>query len=109
MFKVHVLFGQARAKDLVLAIKHFASYPSHPNWNPNADINSDNRVDIKDLVLTIKNFGKYWHVQHNTLNISATTPHVADGQDVSTVNVTAQDEHGSPISGQTSSSLVMQE
>ena len=49
-------------KDLVLVIKHFGSYPSHPTkpWNPNADVNSDGKVDIKDLVLAIKHFGEHY-------------------------------------------------
>ena len=49
-------------KDLVLVIKYFGSYPSHPTkpWNPNADINSDNKIDIKDLVLVIKHFGEHY-------------------------------------------------
>jgi len=45
-------------KDLVLLINAFASFPSHPRWNPNADLNGDLKVDIKDLVLLITNFGK---------------------------------------------------
>lgn len=47
-------------KDIVLVIKAFASYPSHPKWNPNADVNSDLKVDVKDLVLTIKHFGQHY-------------------------------------------------
>jgi hypothetical protein len=47
-------------KDLVLVIKHFASYPIHPLWNPDADVNSDGKVDIKDLVLVIKHFGEHY-------------------------------------------------
>ena len=47
-------------KDLVLVIKHYASYPGHPKWNPNADVNSDGKVDIKDLVLVIKHFGEHY-------------------------------------------------
>jgi hypothetical protein len=49
-------------KDLVLVIKYFGSYPSHPTkpWNPNADINCDNKVDIKDLVLVIKHYGEHY-------------------------------------------------
>jgi hypothetical protein len=47
-------------KDLVLVIKHYASYPSHPMWNPNADINGDLKVDIKDLVLVIKHYGEHY-------------------------------------------------
>ena len=50
--------GKVDIKDLVLFIKAFGSYPSHPRWNSEADLNGDNKVDIKDLVLLIKNFGK---------------------------------------------------
>ena len=54
--------GKVDIKDLVLVIKYFGSYPSHPTkpWNPNADINCDNKVDIKDLVLVIKHFGEHY-------------------------------------------------
>lgn len=34
------------------------SQPASPNWNPNADINKDNIVDLRDLVLIAVN---YWH------------------------------------------------
>lgn len=47
-------------KDLVLVIKHFATYPGHPNWKPEADVNGDGKVDIKDLVLVIKHFGEHY-------------------------------------------------
>jgi hypothetical protein len=49
-------------KDLVLMIKYFGSYPSHPTkpWNPNADINGDGKVDIKDLVLVVKHFQEHY-------------------------------------------------
>jgi hypothetical protein len=47
-------------KDLVLVIKYYATYPGHPNWNPNADVNNDGKVDIKDLVLVIKHFAEHY-------------------------------------------------
>ena len=47
-------------KDLVLVIKHYATLPGYPLWNPNADINCDGKVDIKDLVLVIKHFGEHY-------------------------------------------------
>jgi len=46
--------------DLVLVIKHYASYPGHIRWNPNADINNDGKVDITDLVLVIKHYAEYF-------------------------------------------------
>jgi len=52
-------------KDLVLVIKAFGKYKSHPNWNENhlirnADVNNDDKVDIKDLVLVIKHYGEHY-------------------------------------------------
>jgi hypothetical protein len=44
---------------MVLLIKAFGSYPGQPNWNPNADLNNDGKVDIKDMVLLIKHFGEH--------------------------------------------------
>lgn len=38
--------------------KAFDSSPSSSNWNPNADINGDNAVDIYDAIIMAKNFGK---------------------------------------------------
>jgi parallel beta-helix repeat protein len=51
--------GRIDVKDLVLVVKHYASYPSHPEWDPNADVNGDLKVDIKDLVLVIKHYGEH--------------------------------------------------
>jgi len=36
----------------------FSSTPSDPNWNPVADINNDNLVDIFDLVVAALHFGE---------------------------------------------------
>jgi parallel beta-helix repeat protein len=45
-------------RDIAIAAKAFGSYPSHPRWKPNADINGDYKVDIKDVALIAKNFGR---------------------------------------------------
>jgi parallel beta-helix repeat protein len=50
--------GKVDIQDLVLFIKAFGSYVTHPRWNIEADLNNDHKVDIQDLVLLIKNFGK---------------------------------------------------
>jgi hypothetical protein len=34
------------------------SMPGSPKWNPNADINNDNKIDMKDIGIAVKNFGK---------------------------------------------------
>jgi parallel beta-helix repeat protein len=46
-------------QDLVLFVKAFGSYPTHPRWNPEADFNDDNKTNIADLVLLMMNFGEH--------------------------------------------------
>jgi len=36
------------------------SYPEHPGWNPKADLNHDEVVNILDMVLVAKDFGMRW-------------------------------------------------
>jgi hypothetical protein len=38
----------------------FGSYPNHPKWNPDCDINGDGKIDIIDVAKTCANFG--WHM-----------------------------------------------
>jgi parallel beta-helix repeat protein len=52
--------GVVDIEDLVLVIKYFGSYPSHPKWNPNADIIDYGKVDIQDLVLVIKHLEEHY-------------------------------------------------
>jgi len=42
--------GKINIRDLVIVGAAFASTPGHPRWNPVADINKDNIVNMKDLV-----------------------------------------------------------
>jgi PKD repeat protein len=44
--------------DIYLAAKAFGSYPGHPRWNPDADLDQNNLIDMRDTWLTAKNFGK---------------------------------------------------
>ncbi|NIO36196.1 hypothetical protein GTO27_00670 [Candidatus Bathyarchaeota archaeon] len=50
--------GCVDMRDIAVAASAFGSYPSHPRWNPNADMNKDNQVDMKDIVNIARNFGK---------------------------------------------------
>jgi len=50
--------GVVDGSDMALVALAFASYPGHPNWNPDADLNRDNVVDGSDLVLVARNYGK---------------------------------------------------
>lgn len=45
-------------RDISLVASAFDSYPGHPRWIPNADINDDGRIDMKDIAIAAKNFGK---------------------------------------------------
>ena len=45
-------------KDLYTAAKAFGSYPGYSNWNGSADINGDNRVDLRDYYKICSKFGK---------------------------------------------------
>ena len=45
-------------KDLVAVIPSFGASPLHPNWNPLADLNLDNIINMRDLGLIAKNFGR---------------------------------------------------
>lgn len=51
-------FGVVDMKDIAYVAKHFATDPSSPSWDPNADINGDGKVDMKDIALVAKYFGK---------------------------------------------------
>jgi len=44
--------------DLSIASRAFGSYPSHPKWDPRADVNIDNFVDGLDITIIAKNYGK---------------------------------------------------
>jgi hypothetical protein len=50
--------GKVGIQDIVLAASSLGSYPGYPTWNPMADINKDNTVNIIDLVLIARDFGK---------------------------------------------------
>ena len=50
--------GVCDMRDLSLCASIFGSYPGHLRWNPVADINADEKVDMKDVSIVAKNFGK---------------------------------------------------
>jgi len=50
--------GKVDMRDVYLVARAFGSYPSHPRWNPNADINNDGKVDMRDIYVVARNFGK---------------------------------------------------
>jgi len=44
--------------DIYIVAEAFGSYSSHPEWNPQADIDKNDIVDIRDIYLVAINFGK---------------------------------------------------
>ncbi len=45
-------------KDIAIAAQAYGSYPGHPRWNPDADVDDDNDVDLFDLSLIAAHFGE---------------------------------------------------
>jgi len=52
------LDGVVNAKDLLLILKAMETRPGSPRWNPNCDLNHDNRINGLDLLIALKNYGK---------------------------------------------------
>jgi len=50
--------GKVNMDDISAVLDAFGSYPGHPRWNPNADLDPNNRIDMSDVVLVLSNFGK---------------------------------------------------
>jgi tRNA U34 2-thiouridine synthase MnmA/TrmU len=38
--------------------KAYGANPQSPNWNPNPDVDCNDKVEIKDILITAKNYGK---------------------------------------------------
>jgi len=47
--------GKVDIRDVAVAAVAFGSHPGHLRWNPIADVNKDNTVNIVDIVLIAKN------------------------------------------------------
>jgi hypothetical protein len=45
-------------RDIGVAAWAIGSYPTHPRWNIQVDLNQDDEVNMKDLVIIARNFGK---------------------------------------------------
>jgi len=50
--------GKVDMKDIGIAGKAFGSYPEHQNWNADADVNLNQKVDLIDIALIARNFGR---------------------------------------------------
>jgi hypothetical protein len=49
--------GCVDGKDFAIVCKAFGRSSGQPGWNPTADLNGDNRVDVQDLSIVSRNFG----------------------------------------------------
>jgi len=45
-------------KDIGIVASAFGATPERDRWDERADINKDNRIDLKDIAIVSKNFGK---------------------------------------------------
>jgi len=52
--------GTINLRDVTLFIQAFNTFPTHPRWNPNADLNHDGKIRMDDLVIIIKDFGLHY-------------------------------------------------
>jgi hypothetical protein len=50
--------GRCDGKDIGRVCRAYLSYPGHPRWDANCDINNDNKVDGKDIGITCLNYLK---------------------------------------------------
>jgi len=50
--------GKVNIKDIAIWGLAFGSYPGHPRWNPNADLDNNQVINIIDGVKIAKDFGK---------------------------------------------------
>lgn len=45
-------------RDIAYIAKRFGTHPSQPLWDPNADLNSDGKIDIRDIGIAATHFGE---------------------------------------------------
>jgi hypothetical protein len=45
-------------RDIFDAAQAFGSYPGHPRWNPDIDLDRDGQISMRDLAIVTINFGK---------------------------------------------------
>jgi len=51
--------GITNMKDIAYLVALFQTKPTKPNWNPNADVNSDGVVDMKDIATAVYYFNQH--------------------------------------------------
>jgi hypothetical protein len=46
--------------DIGAIARAFGTTTGNPRYNPNYDINSDGKIDMKDIAIAAKNFGQHY-------------------------------------------------
>jgi hypothetical protein len=52
------LDGKIDVMDVAIVAKAYGSYPTHPNWDPRADLDGDGKIDIMDVAMVAIHFGE---------------------------------------------------
>ena len=50
--------GKVNILDIATVASLYNTYPGHPKWNPNADLDDNHKIDIIDIAKAAKNYGK---------------------------------------------------
>jgi hypothetical protein len=55
---IQSLIGKVDMRDIAFIARAFGAKPGYPLWDPNADLNDDDKIDMKDIAVAAKNFGR---------------------------------------------------
>jgi hypothetical protein len=72
------LDGVVNWKDLWLILKAWGSSPGNPRWNPNCDLNHDNKINYLDFLIALRNYGRTSHWTNITTQVD-TVNHIIYG------------------------------
>jgi hypothetical protein len=50
--------GTVDMMDLIIILRAFGARPGHPRWDPNSDLEQNNRIDLTDIMRVLLNLGK---------------------------------------------------
>lgn len=59
--------GKVDMRDISIVTQAFATFPDHPRWNPQADIDHNNVIDLKDIGLVAKSHGKHYSLKNYSI------------------------------------------
>jgi len=50
--------GRVNMDDINIVVSAFGSFPGHPRWNSDADLDQNGRISMSDIIFVVMNFGK---------------------------------------------------